>query len=235
MKKPKTDIKGFDFVKATCSRESEAFYKELIDKYIMGDHIDIIGLRNELQEYANMIYTKIRSGDISLLPLTSAKDISAYKQPETNQAVKGMLVWNMLYPDDKIEIPSKPKLLKLSIYKESDLDKIKDTFPREYEILKNGIFHDETGFFVKHKKKKTSKGEEKDVTMDVGCTILCVPLNRTIPEWCMPFIDYATMIDNILAPFKSVIEIFGIQNISVGKTVNGRPHKSETITNIVKF
>ena len=55
MKKPKTDIKGFDFVKASCSEESEAFYTELIDKYIMGEQIDVVGLRNALQEYANSI------------------------------------------------------------------------------------------------------------------------------------------------------------------------------------
>ena len=235
MKKPKTDIKGFDFVKASCSEESEAFYTELIDKYIMGEQIDVVGLRNALQEYANNIYDRLKSGDTSLLPLGSAKDIDAYKQPESNQVVKGMLTWNMLYPDDEIEIPSKPSLLKLRIYKESDLEKIKDSYPYEYQVLKDGIFHDTSGFFIKKKKKKNSKGEEKDVISETGCTVLCIPPNRTIPEWCIDFIDYTTVIDNILGPFKSVIEILGIQNISVGKSINGRSYKTESISNIVKF
>ena len=56
--------------------------------------------------------------------------------------------------------------------------------------------------------------------------ILCIPSNKEIPEWCKPYIDYKTMIDNILAPFKSVVEILGVQNISVGKTVNGTARKS---------
>ena len=235
MKKPKTDIKGFDFVKASCSEESEAFYTELIDKYIMGEQIDVVGLRNALQEYANSIYDRLKSGDTSLLPLGSAKDIDAYKQPESNQVVKGMLTWNMLYPDDEIEIPSKPSLLKLRIYKESDLEKIRDSYPYEYQILKDGIFHDTSGFFIKHKSRKNSKGEEKDVISETGCTVLCIPPNRKIPEWCIDYIDYTTVIDNILGPFKSVIEILGIQNISVGKSINGRSYKTESISNIVKF
>lgn len=235
MKKPKTDIKGFDFVKASCSEESEAFYTELIDKYIMGEQIDVVGLRNALQEYANSIYDRLKSGDTSLLPLGSAKDIDAYKQPESNQVVKGMLTWNMLYPDDEIEIPSKPSLLKLRIYKESDLERIKDSYPYEYQVLKDGIFHDTSGFFIKHKSRKNSKGEEKDVISEAGCTVLCIPPNRKIPEWCIDYIDYTTVIDNILGPFKSIIEILGIQNISVGKSINGRSYKTESISNIVKF
>ena len=74
MLKPKTDIKGFDFVKATTSRESEEFYKKLIDKYIMSDDdIDVRGLMDELKQYANTIQASIQHGEVKYLPITSAK------------------------------------------------------------------------------------------------------------------------------------------------------------------
>lgn len=235
MLKPKTDIKGFDFVKATTSKESEMFFKGLIDKYIMGDDIRPRELLEELKGYANMIHKSIESGDITYLPITSAKELSAYKDPASEQSVRGMLAWNLLNPDAEIEIPSKPKILKLNIFSEKDLDKIKDTFPEECEIIRDKIFHDMTGIFVTTKSKTDKKGNTKIERKERGLVVLCIPTNRKIPEWCKPFIDYATMIDNILAPFKSVTEILGIKNISVGRVVNGTARKSDTITNIVRF
>lgn len=234
MLKPKTDIKGFDFVKATTSRESEAFYKELIDKYIMGDEIDVRALLSELKGYANRIRESIESGDVKYLPITSAKELSSYKDPASEQSVRGMLAWNMLYPNDTIDIPSKPRLLKLNIFSESDLSLIEKTYPEECEIIREKIFNDTTGIFVTQQKSKSKNGV-KYTKKERGLVVLCIPSNRKIPDWCKPYIDYNTMIDNILAPFKSVVEILGVQNISVGKTVNGTTRKSDKITNIVRF
>lgn len=235
MLKPKTDIKGFDFVKATTSKESELFFKGLIDKYIMGDDIKPVDLMNDLKAYANNIRKSIENGEITYLPITSAKELSAYKDPASEQSVRGMLAWNILNPDSEIDIPSKPKLLKLNLFSEKDLEKIKHTFPDEYDIIKEKIFNDTTGIFVSTKKKEDKNGNVKYIKKERGLVVLCIPTNKTIPDWCKPFIDYDTMIDNILAPFKSVTEILGIKNISVGKVVNGTARKSDTITNIVRF
>ena len=236
MLKPKTDIKGFDFVKATTSRESEEFYKKLIDKYIMSDNdIDVRGLMDELKQYANTIQASIQHGEVKYLPITSAKELSSYKDPGSEQSVRGVLAWNMIYPDNEIDVPSKPRLLKLNIFSLDDISDMQYKYPREYEIIKNKIFDDRTGIFVVTKKSTNKKGDVKITRKERGLVVLCVPSNKEIPEWCKPYIDYKTMIDNILAPFKSVVEILGVQNISVGKTVNGTARKSDKITNIVRF
>ena len=235
MLKPKTDIKGFDFVKATTSRESEKFYKYLLDKYIMGDNIDTRGVMKELKGYANKIHDSIKNGEITYLPVTSAKALSAYKDPASEQSVRGMIAWNLLNPDKTIDIPSKPRLLKLKIYSEKDIEPIRYTYPNEYEIIKTKIFHDTTGMFVTEKKDIDKKGNTKINRKERGLVVLCIPTNQKIPEWCNQFIDYSTMIDNILAPFKSVVEILNVQNISVGKSINGTVRKSDKITNIVRF
>ena len=65
--------------------------------------------------------------------------------------------------------------------------------------------------------------------------MLAIPSNATIPEWTQPYIDFSTMINNIIAPFKPVLEIFGLQFVEEGKTRNGVNRKTDTITNIVKF
>ena len=66
-----------------------------------------------------------------------------------------------------------------------------------------------------------------------GMQVLAIPGNDTIPEWALPYIDYSTMINNIISPFVPVLEIFKAKTISEGKSKNGR--KTNRITNIVKF
>ena len=65
--------------------------------------------------------------------------------------------------------------------------------------------------------------------------VLAIPSNTNIPEWAKPYIDYSTMINNIISPFKPVLEIFGTQFTEEGKSKNGVNRKTDTITNIIKF
>ena len=68
-----------------------------------------------------------------------------------------------------------------------------------------------------------------------GMQVLAIPSNAKIPEWLQPYIDYTTLIDNIISPFIPVLEIFKSKTTEVGKSVNGVNRKSETFTNIIKF
>lgn len=68
-----------------------------------------------------------------------------------------------------------------------------------------------------------------------GVQVLAVPSNATIPEWAQPYIDYDTMANNIIAPFKPVLEIFGPQFIEEGQSRNGVNRKTTTVSNIIKF
>ena len=64
---------------------------------------------------------------------------------------------------------------------------------------------------------------------------LAIPSNATIPEWLQPYIDYGTMINNILAPFNPVLEIFKNRTIDEGRTINGVNRKTAAFTNFIKF
>ena len=62
-----------------------------------------------------------------------------------------------------------------------------------------------------------------------------MPSNATIPEWALPYIDYSTMVNNIVAPFMPVLEIFGSQFTEEGRSRNGVNRKTKSVTNIIKF
>lgn len=68
-----------------------------------------------------------------------------------------------------------------------------------------------------------------------GLQAIAIPANTKIPEWCKPYIDYDVVIDNILAPFTPVLEIFKSKQLKHGKTRNGVDRSSTRFSNIIKF
>lgn len=68
-----------------------------------------------------------------------------------------------------------------------------------------------------------------------GLTVLAIPNNSKIPEWCMPYIDMGTMVNTILSPFLPVLEIFKIKTLEQGKSTNSINRKSKGISRFVKF
>ena len=56
-----------------------------------------------------------------------------------------------------------------------------------------------------------------------------------IPTWLDRYIDYNTMVNNILAPFNPILNIIGIQTIDEGRLKNGVNRKTKAVSNIIKF
>ena len=94
------------------------------------------------------------------------------------------------------------------------------------------IFHDTTGFFISRKFDK-KKNEEQEKVKGLQC--IAIPMNESIPEWLDPYIDYNTMVNNIMAPFKSVMELLKIPYVSEGKSRNGISRKTNKLSNIIVF
>lgn len=279
MNPPKYDIKGFDFKKATCSEYAEDFFMGIIKKHIINsDSINLREILKEIKDFRFKIRESIERGERTYLPNASAKEMAAYKNPESEQSVRGVLAWNMLYPDNMIELPSKVSMVKLNIFKEEDIEDLKDTQPEFYNIIIDKIFNDETGIFVqktwendkisvvnehkaewykdipkkyrtKYKKlgakewNKFAESYPEELNQSIGhfeykkrgMQCLAIPSNSLIPEWLQPYIDYSTMINNILSPFNPVLEIFKNRTIDEGKTINGVNRKTAAFTNFIKF
>ena len=103
------------------------------------------------------------------------------------------------------------------------MNELKTSNPELYRRIAEDIFGDKTGFFVKRTKDGKIKTE--------GLSVIGIPLNENIPAWLIPHIDYTTVVNSVLAPFKSVTETFNIPSIEEGRT--GR--KTTGFTNIIRL
>lgn len=117
------------------------------------------------------------------------------------------------------EIPEKfrPKFKKLGAKEWNKFVEDLDDHPEKYP---NVTQQDKDGYYI-YKKK--------------GLQVLAIPSNGTIPEWALKYIDYDTMINNIIAPFKPVLDCFHAKFPEVGKMKNGVNRKTASLSNIIKF
>lgn len=229
---PKTDIKGFDFKKASTADVCEEKFTKLAEDYLLkSDKIDVKRLRQELKDMEREIADSIRAGELTYLPIANAKELSAYAEPGSEQSVRGVLAWNMLNPENQIELPSKVKMVKLTFFTEEDVEPLRTTHPDIYEIIMNEIFLDTTGIFVT--RKIDEKGKVK--LTKKGLQVLAIPASASIPDWVRPYVDYNSMIGAIMSPFKSVTDLLKINCISTGYNKNGVDRTTESFTNIITF
>lgn len=211
----KLDVKGMDFIKAVSTDEFEDFCKKITRKYVVSDDVNIPALQRELIKYRDYIRDGIASGKKDHLPNATVKDISAYKYPWREEAVRGAYIWNALYPNNEIESSSKVKIAKLTATSEASISCLKDKYPDVYEVLINKVFHSNNDAIAKN-----------------GLSVLAIPANANIPEWAIQFIDYETIINKIMAAYNSVTDSLKIDQVKVGKSTSRRTTR---FSNIVRF
>lgn len=222
--KPKYDVKGYDFKKASTSDSASKFFMHVVqDMLLEPANVNIKEVMMELQRFRKEVHDSLAAGERLYLPTGNAKEIEAYDAPESEQSVRGAFAWNALYPDKAVELPVKLSILKTNIYELSDVDELRTSNPELYRRIAEDIFGDKTGFFVKRTKDGKIKTE--------GLSVIGIPLNENIPDWLIPHIDYTTVVNSVLAPFKSVTETFNIPSIEEGRT--GR--KTTGFTNIIRL
>lgn len=228
LSKPKYNVTGYDFKKASTSERASDFFMHVVKDMILGpENVNITDVMIELQKFRKEVRVSLEHGDRTYLPTGSAKELAAYDEPESEQSVRGAVAWNVLYPDKQIELPSKISILKTNIYDLSTVESLSSTNPELYSRIEEGIFGDRTGFFVKESIAPNGKKKYKTT----GLSVIGIPMHEKIPEWVIPYIDYSTVINSVLAPFKSITETFGMPSIDEGPT----DRKTTGFTNIVRL
>lgn len=224
----KLEIKGMDFIKAGVTDDVADKFTELIEKYILfSDDLQLHEMMRELKQFEKEVYHDLKNGGTRFLKPQMYKSKEAYKQlKDENGRVtgsqawsipvfRGSSVWNELYPMQKIYSLDRVKILKLTVTGLSDLDKIKDKYPEEYNLVLNKIFMNEDPSIQK-----------------CGLKLIALPSTvKEIPEWLIPLIDYDLIISDVISSFKSVIDSLDVENITF-KTANGKASVTSCLISI---
>lgn len=209
----KNDTKGLDHLKSECNDFTRDFINKLCDDEILrSEDISVKNMILGVKELAETVRKSLEAGEKTFLTPKKCKEAAAYKMPFQEQSFRGAYAWNVIYPDMQIEFPDTIDLVQLNIYKLEDIEGLKETYPEIYNNIKRYIFE--------------SKLEE---VRKKALTVLGIPKNiETIPEWCIPYINYDKIVNDNTNKLKSILESLGVQIIETDST-------TKRYSNIVKF
>lgn len=197
---PKIELKGHDFKKAGVNEDIEHEIMKIIQKCIIDDELVNIPLMLQMvDKLEDNIRKSIRNRERTYLIRMNCKSPMAYKEPMTEGAVTGPIIWNTIYTNNEILIPDKLDVVFLKMTGERDLAKIEKDFPREASIIRNDILNSGIPEFKK------------------GFKYLALPNDGSIiPEWAIPIIDEERIVARNIGTFSPILKALGFHTITSG-------------------
>ena len=180
-KKPKFDIKGMDYVKRSAAGDStREFIKNLVyDDILMAKNNspDFYHILKKLNKFEKDIEQSVIRGEDKYIKNVNVKSEDAYDDPMSIGPYKAVFVWNYLYPNMKIDLPGSAKIIKVNLIKLKDFSKLSIDNPSIYGKLKK-LF------------------ESNDRIMKSGITSIALPIDESVPDWMVPYINLDEIVSN---------------------------------------
>ena len=204
----KPEIKGMDFIKAGVTIDvSKRFEKMLCDHILFSDTLELHELMKDIKQFEREIYDDLKNGGLRFLKQQQFKSENGYKDVAKAWSLpvfRGACCWNELFEDKKIYSLDRVFLLKLAVSGISDLEKIKDRYPDEYNKAVSKIFLSPRPEIAKS-----------------GMAYICIPNSvKSIPEWLIPLINKEQIISDTISVFRSILDALNIEEMTF-KTPNG--------------
>lgn len=219
---PKHDIKGLAIKKVSTNKEVRTFFTKLLKEDILqSKEIDISNILQKYSSFEDRIRNSLSSGDITFAVPGKVNSIDSYKEPYTQQTVRGSLLWNALYPNKEIVFPDKINFVKLK--------------NREYDEIMNminsctTISDDDKNYFCE---AITDTIFKDDKMAKYGFKVLCMPKSENkIPDWLVQFVDIDKIIEDNMKPGLKLLESLEFKMLSyqVGD------EKGELASNIINI
>ena len=194
---PKIDMKGMSIKKANVCVRTRNYFTSLINDYILKKKsISRSAILKKFLDFENEIEQSLRNGEIDFLLPAKANDPASYKFPERMPVMRGVIIWDKLFPDNNIQTPAKVNTIKVNCETIDKLEVIKDKYPREYKIIAETIF------------------ANPDLK-NYGFTALSMPKSVTkIPEFLLPLISYDEIINDNTRVGYLILESLGFKLVT---------------------
>lgn len=201
--KPLLDIKGFDFIKSSTSKDVEKRFIQIIKENITEpETMDPVGAMNDLAKFEEEIRESILLREKKYLLPHKAKAPEAYKYPLREGVVRGVMAWNSAYPEQQIANEEHVDLVPVDLSTVEEASPLKDTVPEIYERLVKDIY-------------ESSNSEVRKK----GINVIAVPRNvEKTPEWIIPFIQTDSLVNKTVSKFNAVLEALGVSVVTMDQT-----------------
>ena len=177
------DAKGVSFKKRDTADFLEPMILKLCDKYMIS--VDTISIDRILDEYFTIHdeYQRRVRTDVTLYTKQGVKDEESYDQSKTLPIqMRGTQIWNSIMSTEQINPLDRVYIVWLS-----------------YDLLS------------KSSNGRTMRRLEMCKRYSPKEACICIPESyKTIPDWIAVGIDTEYNIDKLLAPFKQVLNVFGV-------------------------
>lgn len=201
------DIKGMDaFVKSSTNATIRERLKSILYEDILNsESIDPIAVLRDIAKVEKEIFDSINNGEKRFFKPVKVKSLSSYENPMRIQGIVASYVYNALHEPGTealdMSIRNSVDIAKVDMSMKN-IDRIRDTFPYVYE-------------------KAVELMKTKEFAN--GISSIAIPLNEPVPGWILPFIEYATIINDNVSGFP--IESIGLY----------RGASSNNSTNMISF
>lgn len=195
----KVDVKGLAINKSSANRNASKVFKEILEKKIIKvkGAPNIIEILEDVDSFERTVRESLQKGENTYLKPVSVNAVESYADPLLNSGFRGAMYWNAIYPDQEINFPDSFFLIKTTLTRPRDLEKVTDE--RIKKIIQETIFDNP-------EKRISSK----------GCYVLALPRDVEIPEWVRPFINENQIVDDTMRSFLPIMAAIGMEPIYTG-------------------
>lgn len=194
-------IKGHDFIKASVTEDTSKIFEDiLVNTILLKEKPDLDGMLARLDAFEQEIKTSLKRCEKTYLLRANCKVLDAYVNPYSMMQVLSVLVWNAIYPNNSIEVPTKAYILLINL-NQDNVSKIKQKYPKEYTNIVKYLFN----------------GKITKLQNNIKYVAIPDTLDK-IPEMFLPFIQYESIVSRNMATFKSVRESLSFVDVSGTKS-----------------
>jgi len=194
---PKKEIKGLQIKKVSTNKITREYFENIIINDILkSENVDVFKIFDKYNLYKEKVFTEMTNERSTVFTKpTKFNRINSYKEPYTQAAVKGTIIWNAIYKDNQIREFEKINILKLKPFSLEEIQTKLTDQPDIFNIIKETIYEDENlkkyGFEYISLPKKILK----------------------IPEWIIQFMDLDDVIEQNTTPATPILEAVGFSLI----------------------
>jgi hypothetical protein len=207
------DIKGLSIRKSTVAKNLRVRFQDLLTNDILTpEKISISSVMRTYGGIADTVEKSLREGKTEYLIPNSVARFDTYQFPGRIPAVRAVIAWNALEPNDEIVPPDNVRVIKLTCTTKDGpgMMKLKSISQEKYDVICKSIFNSNPG--------------EIDISSK-GFAVVALPQTYTsIPKYIVPIIDYDKMINTNIGNANILLESLGIYCVDV----NGGANKTKT-------